>query len=130
VVEHLADRVAVMYLGRIVEIGPARAVFGRPAHPYTQALLASVLTPDPAVPIPDPRLRGTMPNPLDPPPGCRFHPRCPHVMPICAAVDPADRMTEAGVEVACHLYEPAPALPADGGRGPARVGAAGQDAAR
>jgi len=130
VVEHLAGRVAVMYLGRIVEIGPAHAVLGQPAHPYTRALLASVLTPDPAASIPDPRLRGTMPNPLDLPPGCRFHPRCPHAMPICAVVDPADRITEAGVEVACHLYEPAPASPADGGGGSAWVGAAAQSAAR
>ncbi len=104
VVEHLAARVAVMYLGRIVENGPAETVFRHPRHPYTQALLASVLTPDPSASIPEPRLRGTMPNPLYPPSGCRFHPRCPHAMPLCASEDPAPKRVDGGIEVACHLY--------------------------
>jgi len=102
VVEHLSDRVMIMYLGRIVEAAPAEEIFLRPNHPYTQALLAEV-------PRIDLRKReftaisGEIPSPLAPPPGCHFHPRCPHVMPICRVVAPQLREVAAGHRSACHL---------------------------
>jgi peptide/nickel transport system ATP-binding protein len=104
VVEHVSDRVAIMYLGRIVEEAPAEEVFARPNHPYTQALLAEV-----------PRLenrrsrfgaiQGELPSPLRPPPGCHFHPRCPHAMPVCMVTAPALRDVGAGHKSACHLND-------------------------
>jgi peptide/nickel transport system ATP-binding protein len=102
VVEHVATRIAVMYLGRIVENGPAANVFGQPRHPYTRVLLKSVLTPAPHAGIPDIRLRGAPPNPMESPSGCRFHPRCPEALPVCSARDPTV-VDCAGVRVACHL---------------------------
>jgi len=103
VVEHLGHRVAVMYLGRIAEIGPKAAVFARPLHPYTEALIA-------AAPVPDPRakrdrlvLEGDIPSPVDPPAGCRFHTRCPYVFDRCRVEEPALREVEPGRTVACHL---------------------------
>jgi peptide/nickel transport system ATP-binding protein len=104
VVEHIATRVAVMYLGRIVEEADTASLFGQPRHPYTRALLASVLTPDPALDIPDTGLGIAFPNPLDPPPGCRFHPRCAEALPRCSSAVP--RVHAAGqARVECHLYE-------------------------
>ncbi|HTU52339.1 MAG TPA: oligopeptide/dipeptide ABC transporter ATP-binding protein [Acetobacteraceae bacterium] len=97
VVEHIADLVAVMYLGRIVERGPAERVFRRPLHPYTRALLASVLTPEPGLGLPEIPLGESNPDPADIPPGCRFHPRCPVAVPRCRSEAPA-----AG-DVECHL---------------------------
>ena len=97
VVEHIADEVAVMYLGRIVEHATADAVFGTPRHPYTRALLASVLTPEPGLGIPDVPLGEGYPDPANIPPGCRFHPRCPIAIPRCRTEPPA----RAAVE--CHL---------------------------
>jgi oligopeptide/dipeptide ABC transporter ATP-binding protein len=110
VIRHVSDRIAVMYLGRIVEIGPAEEIMGAPKHPYTQALLS-------AIPRPNmPRgqrivLAGELPDPANPPPGCAFHTRCPRVMDVCHHVRPAllhpQRETvEPGSEseVACHLY--------------------------
>ena len=103
VVEHMADRVAVMYLGRIIESGPTAQIFAAPRHPYTQTLLDSVLTPDPTRGLPEFVLGPGFPNPLDPPPGCAFHPRCPKVMPQCGATQPAiSREGQRLVE--CHLY--------------------------
>ena len=108
VVRHVADRVAVMYLGRIVELGAAEEVFTRPAHPYTQALLD-------AVPVPDPvrerarivgGLTGELPSPVAPPAGCRFHPRCPHAMSICRSADPALMAIGPGQSAACWLHAP------------------------
>ncbi len=108
VVRHVANRVAVMYLGRIVELGEAEAVFAHPAHPYTQALLD-------AVPVPDPArersrgvvaLAGELPSPAAPPAGCRFHPRCPHVMPVCRTGDPDLLPVAAGQAAACWLHRP------------------------
>ena len=88
VVEYLADRVGVMYLGRLVEFGAAAEVLRRPRHPYTRALLDSVLSRDPARGLPDPKLGQSLPDPLHPPPGCRFHPRCPQAMAVCKKVAP------------------------------------------
>ncbi len=99
VVEHLASRVAVMYLGRIVEIAPAADLFRTPRHPYTRALLASVLTPEPdaaSIAIP---LRAGPADPLNVPPGCSFHPRCPDAQPICAR----ERPVLGAAAVACHF---------------------------
>ncbi len=83
VVQHMASRVAVMYLGRIVEEAESRAIFENPRHPYTRALLESVLTPDPRRGLPDTHLGVAYPNPIDPPPGCTFHPRCPRADERC-----------------------------------------------
>ena len=88
VVEHLATRVAVMYLGRVVELAPTPEIFSAPRHPYTQALLASVLTPEPGLGIPDAGLGDSSPDPLDVPPGCPFHPRCPRAFAPCAGTVP------------------------------------------
>ena len=103
VVEHMADRVAVMYLGRIVEEADADTLFNDPRHPYTKALLGSVLTPDPSLGVPDTHLGTVFPNPIDPPSGCSFHPRCAECMDICKERAPvpnaeADHMAE------CHLF--------------------------
>jgi peptide/nickel transport system ATP-binding protein len=103
VVEHLADRVAVMYLGRLVELGTTEQVFDRPRHPYTRALLSAVLTPDPALGLPDLGLGSGYPDPMNPPPGCRFHPRCPDVMDQCRT-DPPAALDDGGALVECHLY--------------------------
>jgi peptide/nickel transport system ATP-binding protein len=103
VVEHIATRVAVMYLGRVVEEADSRTLFANPRHPYTKALLGSVLTPDPSLGVPDTHLGATFPNPLDPPSGCTFHPRCIDVMPICATAAPDAAMTD-GARVECHLF--------------------------
>ncbi len=104
VVEHMATRVAVMYLGRIVEAADTDSLFKNPRHPYTQALLQSVLTPDPSLGVPDAQLGSAYPNPLEPPSGCTFHPRCPHAMPHCSATPPRAVPTAAG-HVECHLYD-------------------------
>jgi oligopeptide transport system ATP-binding protein len=97
VVEHISDRVAVMYLGRIVEHDEADAVFRRPRHPYTKALLASVLTPEPGLGLPDVTLGDDYPDPAHIPPGCRFHTRCPVAIPLCQTDPPARKAVE------CHL---------------------------
>lgn len=102
VVEHIATEVAVMYLGRFVEQAPTAALFHAPAHPYTQALLASVLTPEPGAPIPDVGLGDTYPDPANIPPGCRFHPRCKVAQPGCATHDPVE-IVGGGRRVACVL---------------------------
>jgi peptide/nickel transport system ATP-binding protein len=106
IVHHVADRILIMYLGRIVESGPTDALFAAPAHPYTRALLAEVPRLD------DRRRRfrpveGEIPSPLDPPAGCHFHPRCPHAMPRCRAEAPALRAVAPGRYAACHLDDAA-----------------------
>jgi peptide/nickel transport system ATP-binding protein len=104
VVEHIATRVAVMYLGRIVEQAGTADLFERPRHPYTQALLGSVLTPDPNKGVPDTHLGAAYPNPLDIPSGCSFHPRCPKAMDHCPKVEPRPLPIPGG-HVECHLYD-------------------------
>ncbi len=103
VVEHIATRVAVMYLGRVVEEADTASLFERPQHPYTRALLESVLTPEPALGVPDTQLGAAYPNPVAPPSGCTFHPRCTQVMNHCSRIAPRPVATETG-HVECHLY--------------------------
>jgi len=108
VVQFLADRVVVMYLGRVVESAPAAKLFNQPNHPYTQALLAEVgkIEPKKRTFIP---IAGEIPSPLDPPSGCHFHPRCPHAMPICREKAPALVEISTRHRSACHLNDAAPA---------------------
>jgi len=104
VVEHMATRVAVMYLGRIVEEEEAGTLFDTPKHPYSKALLESVLTPDPSLGVPDTHLGAAYPNPLDMPSGCRFHPRCIKAMPHCSTIAPR-KIPFGDGHVECHLYD-------------------------
>ena len=108
VVRHVCDRVAVMYLGRLVELAPRDALFAAPRHPYTRALLLSVPEPDPAVQRAKPRvpLVGEIPSPARPPPGCRFHTRCPMMQAVCRVEEPVWRAV-GGSMVACHFAEDA-----------------------
>ncbi len=106
VVEHICDEVAVMYLGRIVERAETDALFHRPSHPYTAALLASVLTPEPGLGIPDVGLGDSYPDPANVPPGCRFHPRCPMIQDACRTTEQTARNL-AGRTVECMLAESA-----------------------
>jgi oligopeptide/dipeptide ABC transporter ATP-binding protein len=116
VVRHVSDRIAVMYLGRIVEEGPSESVYLTPRHPYTEALLS-------AIPIPEPVrqrtrrrivLEGDIPSPAAPPSGCHFHTRCPRAMDICRDVDPpaftVDNGADDGTTVYCHLHTSGPTL--------------------
>jgi oligopeptide/dipeptide ABC transporter ATP-binding protein len=117
VVRQIAVRVAVMYLGAIVELGPRDAVFADPRHPYTQSLLSAVPVPDPSLERRRERivLAGDVPSPIDPPSGCRFHTRCPHVMAHCRTIEPILRSTGDGRVVACHLVHPPEDAVGDGG---------------
>lgn len=105
VVEHLATQVAVMYLGKIVEEASVDKLFENARHPYSTALLKSVLTPDPDMGVPDTQLGMAYPNPIDPPSGCHFHPRCPVAMDRCKVKAPDTRF-DAGGRIECHLYDP------------------------
>jgi peptide/nickel transport system ATP-binding protein len=106
VVEYFADRVAVMYLGRIVECGTVTEVFESPQHPYTQALLSAVPQIDPTTQREVLRLEGDIPSPASQPSGCHFHPRCPHALPVCKEVYPGVTQKSQTHQVLCHLYEP------------------------
>ncbi|WP_199617489.1 ABC transporter ATP-binding protein [Paenibacillus alkalitolerans] len=104
VVEHVSDRIGVMYLGRLAELADKEGLYKEPLHPYTQALLS-------AIPVPDPRRRkqrivlsGDVPSPANPPGGCAFHPRCMHAKPECREIKPLLREVTPGHQVACHLY--------------------------
>jgi oligopeptide/dipeptide ABC transporter ATP-binding protein len=104
VVKHISNRVGVMYLGKLVEIADDKSLYSSPKHPYTQALLS-------AIPVPDPKkkkeriiLSGDVPNPINPPEGCRFHTRCNKCMEICKVKEPKIINLENNHKVACHLY--------------------------
>lgn len=105
VVQHISDRIGVMYLGKLVEVGSAEDVFEKPLHPYTQALFASI-----PLPVVDKKrelkvLEGNVPSPVNPPKGCRFHTRCPLVQDMCRETEPVLRPIRSGREVACHFVE-------------------------
>ena len=105
VIQHISDRIAVMYLGRIVEEASSEQIFADPKHPYTQALLSSTPVPDPASGRQRIILPGTVPSAANPPAGCAFHPRCAHVLDGCQTAYPAPRQTSPDHRVSCHLYD-------------------------
>jgi peptide/nickel transport system ATP-binding protein len=105
IVEHMTHRVAVMYLGKIAEIGTKRQIFARPRHPYTEALLSAVPKPDPLAKRDRIMLKGDVPSPINPPKGCRFHTRCPYAFDRCRTEEPRLKEVERGHEAACHLND-------------------------
>jgi peptide/nickel transport system ATP-binding protein len=113
VVKNVSDRVVVMYLGKVCEVGPPDQIYERPSHPYTAALLAAIPVPDPAIrPADRPALGGEIPSPVAPPSGCRFRTRCPRAQDVCAQQEPEIREIAAGQYVACHFpLGPGDALP-------------------
>jgi peptide/nickel transport system ATP-binding protein len=111
VVRFMSDRVTVMYLGKIAEIGPAEALFETPRHPYTAALLASQPSIDPDARIDEAPLSGDPPNPINPPSGCRFHTRCRYAAPVCSAREPGLDPVAGAQFAACHMAVPASGHP-------------------
>src|ERR1700719_337230 len=107
VVEHISQRVAIMYLGKIVELAERYEIFAAPRHPYTRALLSAIPIIDASARTERIKLPGEMPSPLNPPPGCSFHPRCPYAKDICRSVEPRLEIGRGGHAVACHVF-PAP----------------------
>jgi peptide/nickel transport system ATP-binding protein len=105
IVEHMTHRVAVMYLGKIVELAPKRNIFAAPKHPYTKALLSAVPVPEPGAARERIILKGDVPSPINPPRGCRFHTRCPYAFERCRSEEPALRATAGGHLAACHLHD-------------------------
>jgi peptide/nickel transport system ATP-binding protein len=103
--KYICDRIGIMYLGKLVEVGDLREVYAHPLHPYTQALLAAVPVPNPHERRTQAMPRGEIPNPINPPSGCRFHPRCPYARPDCAELEPQLRELRPGHWVACHYAE-------------------------
>jgi oligopeptide/dipeptide ABC transporter ATP-binding protein len=122
VVEHISHRIAVMYLGKIVEYAGKRELFLKPLHPYTEALLAAVPVPNPKLRRPRRHVGGDVPSPINPPPGCAFHTRCPHAMERCRIETPALVEVAPRHWVACHLHQvaPHPTLSPHAGRGSER----------
>ena len=115
----LCDRIAIMYLGRIMEIGPLNEVFQHPVHPYTVSLMAAVPVPDPKFRRTQPIPKGEIPSAIDPPAGCRFHPRCPHVMARCKEGKPPEQNIGEQHQVACYLHvKETPDLPINHSRQP------------
>lgn len=105
VVRHISDRVGVMYLGKMVELGGSESLYDKPLHPYTQALLSAVPVPDPNFEREQVIIKGDIPSPSNPPSGCTFHTRCPFKMDVCTQVVPKFQEIEPGHSVACHLYD-------------------------
>jgi len=105
VIEHISTRIGVMYVGKLVEVGTSRQICTNPKHPYTQALLSAVPIPDPAAKKQRIILRGDVPTPINPPSGCRFHPRCPIAVERCKTEEPPLRTLDDGRQAACHLVE-------------------------
>jgi len=104
VVEHISHRVAIMYLGKIVELASSREIYAAPRHPYTRALLSAVPIPKPGGKKERIAVRGDVPSPISPPTGCAFHPRCPHAEEICRKEEPKLVTGGRGHAVACHVF--------------------------
>jgi oligopeptide/dipeptide ABC transporter ATP-binding protein len=115
VVKYLSDRIGVMYLGKLVELGSGDDIYHRPAHPYTDALIKTIPVPDPAVKRADVAIRGELPSPRNPPSGCRFRTRCPRAQELCAQEEPLLRPFGPGHVAACHFPLETPTEPVSAG---------------